>query len=51
MHLRPGRHQEWTTDSGAGPKSGPAWGVAVTPPGMQVSDELMRKIIRSQQGR
>ena len=50
-HLRPGRHGEWTSVSGTGPKSGPAWGVDVTPPGMQVSDALMREIIRSQQGR
>ena len=36
-HLRPGRHGEWTTVSGLGPKAGPTWGVDVTPPGMKVS--------------
>ena len=35
-HLRPGRHGEWTTVSGLGPKAGPTWGVDVTPPGMKV---------------
>ena len=37
-HLRPGRHGEWTTVSGLGPKAGPTWGVDVTPPGMKVGN-------------
>ena len=48
-HLRPGRHGEWTPNSGQGPAEGYRWGVSSTPPGGQSMDPRMREIIRSQQ--
>ena len=49
-HLKPGRHGEWSINSGSGPAAGPRWGVSMTPPGDNKGlDSKLQEIIRSQQ--
>ena len=49
-HLKPGRHGEWSINSGTGPAAGPRWGVSMTPPGSEGLDPArLQDIIRSQQ--
>eukprot|EP00891_Asterochloris_glomerata_P001763 jgi/Astpho2/1763/fgenesh1_pg.00032_%23_85_t len=38
-----------TLDPGTGPAAGPAWGVNMLPPGMEITDEHMLEVIRRQQ--
>lgn len=50
--LQPGRHGEWTgTGDPARPRAGPAWGVAVLPPGVDADDERVADAVRRQQAR
>jgi hypothetical protein len=50
-YLNPGRHGEWTSNSGTGPAAGPAWGVSDLPPGLEskAADPKYMEAIRNQQ--